>query len=170
MHPLALPLLDSLVRPFPVHTPVPPAPAPLADPSKFPRTFRMAVEGRGLHPLVTDGTVLTFDKAAAMGPMTIVGICLSPAAAVAAFSGRQWLAKRLVEAFPAGTRLGAQAATGRAMRCPRMIVEQVNPFRQYAFTPDQVLAVYACVGVAADGPEDRRPEPAAFALEGRHHG
>lgn len=153
----------------PVQRPEPPAPIEFMDPAKFPRLYKMWVQGTCLTPLIEDGSMLVFDKTATMASQTIVVVFLAPKA-IGPIWDRQCIVKRLIEPFPPGTQLGAQAAGAGRKPMPKMIVEQINPFRQYAFAPDEVLAVHACVGTTEFGPKDWHAPASDYALEGRRHG
>lgn len=145
-------------------------PVRFVDPDRCPPRYKMISAGTCLHPLITDGAVLAFDRKAVAAPLDIVAIFLTEGG-MGTFWEDQIILKRLVQPFLPRIRLGAQAARAGGNAASLMIVEQLNPFRQYTFRPDQVLGVHACIGVSHIGPRDWTvAAPELEMSEGRHHG
>jgi hypothetical protein len=144
--------------------------ATLLDPDKMPPVYKMRADGVCLIPLIRHGAWLAFDRSGTPDPFVIVVVFLTPEA-MGTYWGHQAIVKRMVQPFPPGTRLGAQAARAGQTPAPEMIVEQINPFRQYAFRPDQVLGDHCCVGITTLEPADKMADDEEFALAGgRRHG
>lgn len=142
----------------------------LLDPDKMPPVYKMRVDGHCLTPLIQHATLLAFDRSVTPDPLVIVAVFLTPAA-MGTYWQHQAIVKRMVRPFPPRIRLGAQAARAERKPAPQMLVEQINPFRQYAFRPDEVLGVHCCVGVTTLEPADWMVATEDFALAGGHrHG
>ena len=165
MHPNAMPVWGHYVPPAEPFRPS----GKMVDPSKFPPFYKMYVVGTCLQQLVPDGSWLAFDRSEEPAPLGLVAIYLAPR-----MVGLEWplqaIVKRLVRPFPPGTRLGGPATLKGREGAPRMIVEQINPFRQYAIWPDQVLGVHACVGLTRFEANDYQwDDEQAVIKEGRRH-
>lgn len=112
------------------------APPPLPKfihPDDMPDRYALTGTGTCMQPLITDGSLVAFDKT--QKPMTgdLVGLIFTPEAA----QRRQipGMIKRLVLPVP---ELGQ---TGH------VTVEQINPHRRYKIRACDVLAVHKCIGI-----------------------
>lgn len=120
------------------------APLPFIHPDHMPDRYALTGRGACMSPLIPDGTLLVFDKREEPQPGDVVGITFTPEAA------RQWnlpgLVKRLVMALPTSPTGGLSGL---------IVVEQLNPPRQYCIPSWDVLAVHKAVGTAIRDDEGR---------------
>jgi hypothetical protein len=113
-----------------------PAALPFIHPDAMPDQYALLGTGRCMEPLISDGTLLVFDKRRAPERGDIIGLVFTPEAA------QQWgipgMVKRLTFALP---------APDLPRGCVGLIVvEQLNPPRQYAIPTTDVLAVHKAIG------------------------
>jgi hypothetical protein len=104
----------------------------------MPAQYALTGEGKCMEPLILDGTVLVMDKGQPPKRGDVVSLFFTRDAA--ARWGAPGLVKRLAMNLPA-TSLPSGAFG-------LVVVEQINPPRQYVIPSGDILAVHKCVGSA----------------------
>ena len=111
-------------------------PLPFIHPDDMPDMYALTGVGTCMEPLLPDRSLLVFDKREKPKPGELVGLIFTREAA------RRWglpgMIKRLHLALPP-TEL-PQGTVGL------VVVEQINPPRQYSILSTDLLAVHKCVG------------------------
>lgn len=120
-------------------------PLPFIHPDDMPDQYALTGVGQCMMPLIADGTLLVFDKHQAPERGDIVGLVFTQEAA------QQWgvpgLVKRLAMALP-------PPASDLPLNCHALVVvEQINPHRQYCIPTSDILAVHKAIGTAEPGPK-----------------
>lgn len=121
------------------------APLPFIHPDDMPDQYALTGVGRCMEPLIGDGTLLVFDKHQEPQRGDIVGLVFTQEAA------RRWgapgLLKRLTFALP---------PSDLPPGCHGLVVvEQINPPRQYTIPAGDILAVHKAIGTAERDGEGR---------------
>lgn len=114
------------------------------NPADFPRIYASTTVGDCMAPLLTEGCDLVFDKEAACGAGDVVAIWFHPHAVRPGAHSR--MVKRLVMGLAPGLTFPFSGWKGNV--APLVIVEMLNPPRQFYFRAEDVLAMHRCIGVA----------------------
>ncbi len=111
-------------------------------PDDMPDVYSLTGVGRCMEPLIPDGTLIVFDKHQPPQRGDIVGLIFTPEAAQV--WGMPGMVKRLALSLPPENI--PSGCTGL------VIVEQINPPRQYRVPVTDLLAVHKAIGTAeSDG-------------------
>ena len=114
------------------------APLKFIHPDQTPERYGLTAIGTCMEPLISNGTVLVFDKSQEPERGDIVGLVFTrDAATVWGCSG---LVKRLALSLPPPDL--ASGVFGA------VVVEQINPPRQYVIPTADLLAVHKAIGTA----------------------
>lgn len=117
------------------------APLPFIHPDDMPERYALTGVGNCLAPMIKDGALVVFDKSADIKAGDTVGLIFTRD--FAARYGFPGCIKRLTLALPP-----AHLPPGIAAL---IVVEQLNPPRQYTFASRDVLAVHKAIGFAERG-------------------
>lgn len=124
---------------------------PALSPDQWPDLFASTAFGTCLEPVFRDGACLAFQKSAPVAPGDFVGIVFKPEFVP---PGRpQAIVKRLVFGL-GGLSLPLETGWGRGLT-PMLIVEQLNPPRQFSIPATRLLAVHKVIGEAVRLPGGR---------------
>lgn len=122
----------------------PETPLSFIHPDDMPQLYALRGVGRCMEPVITDGTLMAFDKDQQPEPGDVVGLVFTRD--YAERWGAPGCVKRLKMALP-------PPIFGDGFES-LVVVEQINPARTYTFRSADVLAVHKCVGLAEADPAD----------------
>ena len=142
---------------------------PMLDPERLPDRYAMICQGKCLEPLYMDGSVLVFDKQQPLHTGDFVLLFRRPE--LVKPGDCQGIVKRLASELPERVKFPHKEhpeSTALAV----LLVEQLNPRRQFVVRCGELLAVHKCLGLAPAGKRlmARRPELKKLSLAEAHHG
>jgi hypothetical protein len=119
------------------------------DPTNLPDEYCLSLDGDCLKPLIPDGAAVKLKKSEKFAVGDMVCIWFRPEC-VPAGSNRGWL-KRVAFNLPLWVKKFPYSDHPESNVKAILIVEQINPARQYRVPCDQILAVHKAIGYVPAG-------------------